>query len=967
MEARYHVTLKSKQPYGTIDGADHSIWCYRIVADASLRLTHQVGLAFPATIAIQDPAQFGDVQDLDGTTLVKPASDPRQYVYVEIDVNEAKAKGIKLSLFLLAPTAEATQTPISLVQRDAATAPWQDLAFVVGPTGDPATPQPMRGPAGTVQPQPNPQPNPQPLCPPVNKGCPVDTFKGLLPYASELFGVYQPLLGWTGNSNTRWVATERARNALQLVNALAADTNALASHSAPATLAQPATMTDVALAQHIAARAGELAATDAAARQKASTLLVAWARANAPQLLQELSAPKRDVQTALGFVDPLAGVGAPALAIVSPVGLVHLYREYFFEFDSFLGPPVGHLWLSPGGTVEVIEVSTRKLTVEQSTEQSTEVTRKSEETNTQQDDLSDAVKEDNTNNTKLGASAQGGANFGVYHADASASFSTDNTRHTSQEETHKQSRTQSEQLSSEIRSNFKTTFKTVTETTDTTSRRYVLQNTTDKLVNYELKRKFRKVGVQLQHIGTRLCWQIYLDDPGGPLGLGEAVHTVTSQSSSNMTPPDPLQPQEKGITVQFPLMPVLSTDTGSVKGDGDDRTGRHDSAFGIAPQNQPEPDPFIPQREMLNSYGNSYHIHSIYNYSATPPGAGYTLATVRINKSDPDGVWAKATVDDAAGGLFHIQLGYVWWKGKDTLNFDLTLVWNPPAQDPAMVEYQRKLRAAQQQEFSDAVRDRVKLLSNLKPRNVDDLRDEERDVVYSAVIQQLMLGNDRHVSAEALRQIFDVDEMLYFVAPDYWLPHPLPPPPPTYTPRFPQPTDDPASLAGETVLSWYGHQNLGRNNYLITEESNPAPKGASLGWLIALDGDIRRNEFLNAAWVKAVLPVRPGHEQQALAWLRAVNVEGINGLNQPYQVQPGDPPSYQGKTIGQVLDLLAAELEASNTDMSSYLATEQVFENGFDPLAGGFRVADAYQIFDQWIEVLPTDQVVAVEYDASKH
>jgi len=49
---------------------------------------------------------------------------------------------------------------------------------------------------------------------------------------------------------------------------------------------------------------------------------------------------------------------------LSPIGIAHLFRQYFFEFDTFLGPPVGHIWLSPGTTVELLEVSTRKTTVE---------------------------------------------------------------------------------------------------------------------------------------------------------------------------------------------------------------------------------------------------------------------------------------------------------------------------------------------------------------------------------------------------------------------------------------------------------------------------------------------------------------------------------------------------------------------------------------------------------------------------
>lgn len=158
-----------------------------------------------------------------------------------------------------------------------------------------------------------------------------------------------------------------------------------------------------------------------------------------------------------------------------------------------------------------------------------------------------------------------------------------------------------------------------------------------------------------------------------------------------------------------------------------------------------------------------------------------------------------------------------------------------------------------------------------------------------------------------------------------------------------------------------------RNDYLITEETQPAPMGSSLGWLIQIDGDERRNEFLNAAWVKAVFPVRPGKELEALDFLKAANVEGENGLSATYVLQPGDPLEWQGLTVGEVLQKLAEQLKQSNTDIKNTLATEKVFETGFDPLEGGFRVADPYQIFDQWIEVLPTDQIVAVDYDPTKH
>jgi hypothetical protein len=60
---------------------------------------------------------------------------------------------------------------------------------------------------------------------------------------------------------------------------------------------------------------------------------------------------------------------------------------------------------------------------------------------------------------------------------------------------------------------------------------------------------------------------------------------------------------------------------------------------------------------------------------------------------------------------------------------------------------------------------------------------------------------------------------------------------------------------------------------------------------------------------------------------------------------------------------LAESLTSQEGSIESTLATETVFENGFDPLAGGFRVTEEpFEVFDQWVEVLPTDQVVAVDY-----
>ena len=209
---------------------------------------------------------------------------------------------------------------------------------------------------------------------------------------------------------------------------------------------------------------------------------------------------------------------------LSPIGIVHLFRQYFFELDTFLGTPVSHVWLSPGTTVELLEVSTRRQLVEKVLETSFERNQKEETATTARDELSEAVKDDNRSDTKLGFSTSVNQSWGTGSATANASIDLNKTQQVAREKVQKHMREQSSKLSVEIRQSFKSTFKTVTETIDTSSKRYLISNPTGELINYELRRKMRQVGVQIQDIGTYLCWQTYVDDPGDQLALPNLIH-----------------------------------------------------------------------------------------------------------------------------------------------------------------------------------------------------------------------------------------------------------------------------------------------------------------------------------------------------------------------------------------------------------------------------------------------------------
>ncbi|MEU2663507.1 hypothetical protein [Micromonospora sp. NPDC007220] len=884
------VTFSGK---ASLAGADpgYRIWSYTIEPNppGEIPANQRIALGLPRDMDVRDPSEFPNTPALANMFLVREAGSSRQYA------GRVTSSAGTQTISFVAPAADGTAETL-LVKLVTGQSP-TPLPFANVPGGTPAPAQVLTAPVNG---------------PPVHTGRPLTAFAGTLPYASELFGIYQPLAGWFGMQSALRVAhgaTDRA-----LVDL---------SHESFSRAAAASTLDDAALTA----------------------------------LAEHFDAPIRGV--------------------LSPVGLVNLFRQYFFEFDTFLGPPAGHLWLSPGGTVELVETSTRRTLVEKTAEQFEETTRKVEESLTDQEDIANAVKEDNANDTKLGISASGGANVGVYHADASASFSLNATVKRSSEETHKHSRTQSAKVTSEIKRKHKTTFKTVTESTDLSSRRYLVQNTTGKLVNYELRRKMRKVGVQVQHIGGRLCWQVYLPGPGRNLGLGDLVHIVAAPDLTALRkpePPPPLVARTTAFTGTFPIRKVRAT------------------------QDPPEANmEFVhhtaPDAEGITDHDNAIHAVARIDFTPSPPERGYKLKDARLVSVAPGRAFVPdliRTNQEQTGFAVFAKFFHSGDLSPISLTFDVT--WDPPQTNDAHDRYNEEMKAYQAQvaelqrtAYASAVRDRLGLLSAMRPRPSQDLRTEERQAIYGSLIQKLKpfdLFADLYLGSELLRQIFDVDEMLYFVAPDYWRPREVTPPPttapapapPTHTSLGKYPVRDPSVLADRTVVTWYSHTDKTnamnpdgtvsdewRVNYLITEQTQPAPSGSSLGWLIQADGDARRNEFLNAAWAKAVLPVRPGREQAALEWLKQANVEGQAALGLPYPFQEGDPEECRNKTVGQVLNILALKLQKDNTQIANTLVAEKVFETGFDPLDGGFRPAAPYEVFDQWIEVLPTDQVVAVE------
>ena len=884
-------------------------------------------------------------------------------------------------------------------------------------------------------------------------------YKGVLPYDSELFGVYQPLLGWKSarqvHRNQRGSRTRRSDVLAKLTDRIQpAYTAEFGQGDEPVRISDlhpgapveasfdGAVMSFIKDKLPSAATYTDAVWDDLLSTDALTTILADTVPDRASQLFRQLSlgsdgaalyrtrgretSPEATVRTFIGKESKVAGVlsdlhrlkmydvlhdvfygslaqsGALALAAatadpfdtidpthqldrvgLSPIGLAHLFREYFFELDTFLGTPVGHVWVAPGSTVEMAEVHTRRIYQEQTLERSVQTVQRTEASVTTQDDISDAVKDDNRSGTKFGVSVTANENWGWGSASETGSFNLDNSEEKSREQVHKSMRQQSKKLTNEITENFKSTFRTVTEDTDTSTKRYVLTNTTNDLINYELRRKMRQVVVQVQDVGSYLSWQTYVDDPGAQLGLAKLVHVGAPPDLSKIPQPQlvvPPAPFSESLTLTIPFIDADDASNDDTFDNGSETSlGFADATNHIVAD--------IPQKQIRCSQ------------------AGFHLTGVSIDTQGADAsmsVLASSIVDDGTGSFsFTVHLDHVNFQSQNSLPVKATLNWAPTVDQTAInTENSKRLAAFTAQEqalfnqaFVTAARERINAASNIVSRPFDQLRDEERIVVYRNLIQGMLTPStlvpqpDRqtqHVVAELLNSIFDVDKMLYFVAPEWWRPRlhqshqqlgglsevidPTTGNTLSVTPAIPQ----------QDISAW-GEADTRIDSYYITEESKPAKEGSSLGWLLQLDGDNLRNAFLNAPWVKAVLPIRPGKERAALSWLEHVEGMGTIGPDDTYL---GPEPAWQGKTVFEVLQILADRVAEKHQagdrpvdfadpidDSSTVRATpiDKVYEAGFDPLLGGFKAADPldFEVFDQWLEILPTDQVaaVAVKYD----
>lgn len=511
---------------------------------------------------------------------------------------------------------------------------------------------------------------------------------------------------------------------------------------------------------------------------------------------------------------------------LSPIGIAHYYRQLYFNKEEGVGPIEEAFTIAPLETLEVIYQTVRKQIHEEILEQGLEVVSESAVEEKNLDEVSDKVSSMIQQDVSASMSANASGGIGVWQVGASASASFGVSSQRSREYATRRLKETTKRASERITKSFSIKTRDVTEVTETTTTRRVIKNDAEHPVSYGLRRVLRRVSVKVQDLGPRLVWQLYLRNPGAGLARSRFVHF---RETGPIAVPD--------IPPGVPPRPSGGSETESVA-----TSIKWDGGRGL------------------------YYVTVVVK-----PGADRVVTGVRIdNITDLEG----GGKDDLAPAPHNeFDLGSTWDPSTKTFTANIailpgdsatvqvayTYTWDPAQSVLDAWETQRQAAATKMtEELLTQQFERNKTLitekSKVKSRPANDLRREERYEVMNRMVSYLFgRGDDPSeptpLEIEYFHRYFDIDAIFTYMHPSWW------------KPRF----------SSKSV-------GLEREAYEITAESEPAALGSSLGWLIQLDGDRRRNEFLNSPWARVCVPMRPGREREAIGWL-AKYIEGEVGYD----------------------------------------------------------------------------------------
>ncbi|MGZ9274875.1 MAG: hypothetical protein ACXW34_09050, partial [Nitrospira sp.] len=511
---------------------------------------------------------------------------------------------------------------------------------------------------------------------------------------------------------------------------------------------------------------------------------------------------------------------------LSPIGIAHYYRQLYFNKEEGVGPIEEAFTIAPLETLEVIYQTVRKQIHEEIMEQGLEVVSESAVEEKNLDEVSDKVSSMVQQDVSASMSANASGGIGVWQVGASASANFGVSSQRSREFSSRRLKEVTKRASERITKSFSIKTKDSTEVTETSTTRRVIRNEGAAPVSYGLRRVLRRVSVKVQDLGPKLVWQLYLRNPGAGLARGRFVHFRETGPITVPDIPPGMPPRPSGGSE------TESTST-SIKWDGT----RH--VYYVTIVVKPGADRVV----------TGVRIDNITDLEG---GGKDDLSPAPHNEYDLGSTWDPAT------HTFTANIGILPGDGA-SVQFSYNYTWEPSESVLAAWEAQRQaaVAAITEEALTKQFEQNKTLItekSKIKSRPVNDLRREERYEVMNRMVSYLFgRGDDPSeptpLEIEYFHRYFDIDAIFTYTHPSWW------------KPRF----------ASKTI-------GIEREAYEITAESEPAPLGSSLGWLIQLDGDRRRNEFLNSPWARICIPMRAGREREAIQWL-AKHLEGDVGYD----------------------------------------------------------------------------------------
>ena len=548
---------------------------------------------------------------------------------------------------------------------------------------------------------------------------------------------------------------------------------------------------------------------------------------------QVVAGGRDDLEEALaGAMKDVNGVGVfqflPTRKLneaLSPIGIAHYYRQLYFNVLEGVGPIEQAFTIAPKETFEVVYETTRRQVHEEIVEIGSETVSEQAEETKNLDEVSDKVSSMIQRDSQAAMSANGSGSIGVWSFGASASASMAVSSQNSREQASRQLKEVTKRASERITKTFSLKTRDLEDVTTTNLTRRVIKNESEVPVSYGLRRVLRRVKVKVQDLGPRLVWQLYVRNPGAGLARSRFVRFREAEPIAIPEVPPGVPPRPRG-----------GTDTGSTSADL-----QWNSSLGA----------FV---RLVITVGADRIVTAVSIDSITDLEGGGKDDPAPSPKND---LQANKQWDEATR-TFTVDIG-VLPGDASSLSINYTYAWDPAG---VVMDEWEALRALKVSELTQAALneqfEREKTLiterSKIRPRPANDLRQEERYEVMNRMISHLFARGDdpsdpSPLEIEYFHRYFDIDGMFVYLHPSWWKPR--------YAPTA---------------------TGLERPAYEITAESEPAPLGSSLGWMIQLDGDARRNGFINSPWLRICLPIRPTRERESIDWL-AKHVEGSFGYN----------------------------------------------------------------------------------------